>query len=270
MQVTDNVLLLQHTTETKTLTVTVTILQTDVIQARPEANMAAAWDLMAAAPGADIYVLPEMWIAGFPASDTQSHDDALTWMRRAAAATGAAVSGTLTVRGSDGFLRNRHYFIKPDGTTAYYDKRHLFTHGGEDGKYINGNSRVIVKHAGMRFLLLTCYDLRFPVWARCRQDYDAIILPAQWPAKRMSAWHILTRARAIENQCYIIAANRTASHDAHYIGYSAVIDYAGRTIAQARDRIAQTVTATISKAALDNARATFPALADADNFNIFI
>ena len=265
MQVTDNVLLLQHTIETKTLTVTVTILQTDVIQARPEANMAAAWDLMAAAPGADIYVLPEMWIAGFPASDAQSHDNALAWMRRAAAATGAAVSGTLTVRGSDGFLRNRHYFIKPDGTTAYYDKRHLFAYGGEDKGYVRGNRRVVAEYGGVRFLLQTCYDLRFPVWARNHDDYDAAIFVANWPTSRRGAWHVLLRARAIENQCYVIGANRTgADPSCGYAGGSAVIDARGRTLAQAKGGAPQAVTAEIDMEALRRFREKFPVLRDRD------
>ena len=251
----------------------IALLQTDIVWADPEKNRDKAERLIGKAAGADLYVLPEMFSTGFctePEGIAEETPSAtLGWMRQTAVDKGCALAGSIAMH-TDGAFRNRFCFVHPDGKTDFYDKRHLFSYGDEHREFTAGNSRVIAEFRGTRILLQICYDLRFPVWARNREDYDLAIYVANWPVTRIEAWKTLLRARAIENQCYIIAANRTASHDAHYIGYSAVIDYAGRTIAQARDRIAQTVTATISKAALDNARATFPALADADNFNIFI
>ena len=254
-------------------TMKITLVQTDIKWCSPQENMQRAEAAIASNPGSELYILPEMFTTGFcmePQEAAEPQGGAgLAWMADAARRHNAAIAGSIAVE-EGGKYYNRFYFVRPDGGYAQYDKVHLFTYSGEDKVYTKGTERKIIEYRGIRILPIICYDLRFPVFIRNRKEYDLIICVANWPAVRSKPWCTLIRARAIENQCYIIAANRTASHDAHYIGYSAVIDYAGRTIAQARDRIAQTVTATISKAALDNARATFPALADADNFNIFI
>ena len=92
------------------------------------------------------------------------------------------------------------YFVKPSGEFIGYDKRHLFAPGGEARQYTPGDSRAVVEYGGVRFLLLVCYDLRFPVWSRCRGDYDAILCCASWPAPRREVWRTLLRARAIENR----------------------------------------------------------------------
>ena len=81
-------------------------------------------------------------------------------------------------------FRNRMFFVKPSGETAWYDKRHLFRPGGEARDYTPGDRRVIVEYMGFRFLLLVCYDLRFPVWSRNRGDYDAILCSASWADDR--------------------------------------------------------------------------------------
>lgn len=170
---------------------------------------------------------------------------------------------------ADGTLRNRFYFVKPDGEFDYYDKRHLFTYGGENKHYAPGERRVVVEYKGIRFLLLTCYDLRFPVWARNRGDYDAIIITANWPESRQHVWDALTKARAIENQCYVIAANRTGCDpNCHYTGGSVIIDAKGHTVTQAKGQAAQTITADIDIEALHTFRCKFPVLDDRDEYTI--
>lgn len=107
---------------------------------------------------------------------------------------------------------------------------------GEARNYTPGNCRTVVEYKGFRFLLLVCYDLRFPVWSRCRCDYDAILCCASWPAPRREVWQTLLRARAIENQCYVAGVNRVGDDpSAHYAGDSALVDFKGRTLAEAGD-----------------------------------
>ncbi len=217
----------------------ITLLQTDVAWARPEENIARAEALIEGAAGSDLYVLPEMWATGFVVEPTgiaeeESTSAALAWMKRTVRARGCAISGSLAVRVSDGSYRNRHYFATPEHM-VYYDKRHLFAHGHEDEFYTRGDEAVIVEWRGWRLLLQTCYDLRFPVFSRYGRagEYDAIIYVANWPESRQLAWETLVRARAIENQCYVMAVNRVgAAAQCHYLGGSMVIDPMGRTVAE--------------------------------------
>ena len=230
----------------------ITILQTDIAWSAPQENIKRAERLMseAAADGMSdtLFVLPEMWATGFCVApegiaEDEEQSEALTWMKDTARSKECAISGSLAVRTSDGKYRNRHYFVTP-ATTVFYDKRHLFRHGGEDTFFTAGQEAVVAEWKGLRLLLQTCYDLRFPVFSRYGRSplspsaapsspllYDAIIYVANWPAKRQLAWETLTRARAIENQCCVVAVNRVGSDTAcDYIGGSAIIDPLGRTM----------------------------------------
>ena len=124
----------------------------------------------------------------------------------------------------------------------------------------------MVEYGGVRFLLLVCYDLRFPVWSRCRGDYDAILCCASWPAPRREVWRTLLRARAIENQCYAAGVNRVGDDPAaRYAGDSALVDFKGRTMVEAGggERI---LTGVFDTGALAAFREKFPAWRDADEF----
>ena len=113
----------------------------------------------------------------------------------------------------------------------HYDKWHLFSVGGENRHFKAGRERKVVEWRGVRYLLAICYDLRFPVWSRQRGDYDAIIYSALWPASRREVWRVLLRARAIENQAWVIGVNRTGIEpELSYAGDSSVIDYRGCTL----------------------------------------
>lgn len=117
----------------------------------------------------------------------------VTALRRWAVQYGKAVAGSVAIAEAGRFF-NRMYFVTPDGGCVFYDKHHLFTPGGEARNYTPGRSRTVVEYRGFRFLLLVCYDLRFPVWSRCRRDYDAILCCASWPASRREVWRTLLRA----------------------------------------------------------------------------
>ena len=253
----------------------IVLLQLDIQWNNPEANIAKAEALMRQMPGADLYVLPEMWATGFATSPEGIAEDetsalSLQWMRKTAHANGCALAGSLAMRVADGSFRNRHYFITPDGE-SYYEKHHLFTPAHEDNGYVAGTSRMVASWKEFRFLLHTCYDLRFPVWARYSTgcEYDVILLVANWPAKRQDAWDVLTRARAIENQCYVIAVNRVGDDEAgHYDGGSVVIDPIGKTVACANANAEQPVSAVLSIETLQKRRNHFRVLDDRDNYQI--
>lgn len=251
----------------------VVMLQTDICWAKSDENVRHAQQLMADAPDGDLYVLPEMWSTGFATQPDgiacpESDNDALRWMQQTAQTRQCAISGSLAIRADDGSYRNRHYFVNGRaGETYYYDKHHLFSYGGENQFYTSGQQHTIVNYMGFRLLLQTCYDLRFPCWSRYAdgREYDAIICVANWPSSRQSAWQLLLRARAIENQCYMIGVNRVGDDQkCHYIGASAVIDVTGRTLAQCRRGVPQALMCEIRMDELQRRREKFRVLDDRD------
>ncbi|MBR5083130.1 MAG: nitrilase family protein [Prevotella sp.] len=244
----------------------ITVLQMDIVWGCPDTNIRKAQRLMNLSPDSDLYVLPEMWSTGFATlpEGIADHDDvALSWMRQQAINKHCAICGSVSIE-ADGY-RNRTYFVYPDGSWMHYDKHHLFGYGGENERYVAGNSRTVVNYLGMRWLLVTCYDIRFPMWCRYRDDYDGIIVTASWPSTRRQVWDVLLRARAIENQCFVIASNRVGSDpNCEYNGGSMVIDAKGQLVAQCEDNRETIVTADISLESLHLFREKFKVLYDRD------
>jgi predicted amidohydrolase len=115
--------------------------------------------------------------------------------------------------------------------------------------------------------LLTCYDLRFPVWSRYADSlkYHAIIAVANWPESRQNAWQILTRARAIENQAFLIGCNRVGDDEySHYKGQSAIISPIGKTLVYCRPDIEESVSFKLDIESLNHQRKKFRVLEDRD------
>ena len=251
----------------------ITLVQTDIAYAQTEQNLQTAERALLGAPHSDLYVLPEMWNSGFMAEpDVRSGDISLQWMTRMARELDAAVAGSMATKEGDVFV-NRLYFVKPDGTVSWYDKRHLFTLGGEHLHYSAGEESTVVEWRGVRYLLQICYDLRFPSFARNAYDdtcpshalYDCILYVASWPSSRRTAWDTLLRARAIENQCYVCGVNRIGEDPAcRYSGGTVVIDPYGNELASCADNEQTTVTASLDMEALVLFREKFPVLKDAD------
>lgn len=248
----------------------VTLLQTDIKWADPAENILRAEQLISSQPASDLYVLPEMWTTGFATkpmdvAEEEDHSVSLKWMRDTASRLDCALCGSLAVRTADGKYRNRHYFVSPD-ETCFYDKHHLFTYGHEDRYFTAGQQHTVVSYRGVRILLLTCYDLRFPLWARygLAGTYDLIVCVANWPDSRQLPWRYLTRARAIENQCYLVGVNRVGSDVyCNYQGESLVCDSSGETLALCgAEEEAKTVT--LDFEALIKTRGRFRVLEDRD------
>lgn len=246
----------------------VTILQRNIEWANPVLNIQRADEAISRNAGADLYVLPEMFSTGFCTQPEgiadSSESGTLRWMQRKAAEMNAAIAGSVAIE-QEGRYYNRFYFVKPDGSVTHYDKKHLFTYGGEHLRFTAGEERVVVEWRGVRILLEVCYDLRFPIWARNRGDYEMILYVASWPTPRVAAWSALLVARAIENQCYVAGVNRVGTDPAcDYCGGSVVIDPYGRHIATCADGVECEATAEVDMAALEAFREKFPVLRDAD------
>jgi len=244
------------------------IIQCDIAWCDPAENHRSIQQMMHAHKGADLFVLPEMFSTGFatkPAECAESEDSiSLQWMKRQSAELDAAIVGSVSLKAADGTFRNRCFFVKPDGSYEFYDKRHLFTYGGEHLNYTSGDKRVIVEFRGVRFLLTVCYDLRFPVWSRNLDNYDAAICVASWPIARADVWRTLIRARAIENQCWFLAVNRVGDDPTplHYRGDSAIIDPYGHAAAECIPEEVSIAEAELDMDELNAFREKFPVIKD--------
>ncbi len=228
----------------------------------------------------DLVLLPETFTSGFSneaiASAETMDGPTVAWLRDQARDLDAAVTGSVQLRVRDS-VYNRMLFATPDGDVRHYDKRHLFRYAREHERYAPGGPRLTVDWRGWRICPLVCYDLRFPVFSRNRfdverpgqPDYDLALYVANWPAVRAHAWKTLLRARAIENLCYVAGLNRvgTDGNGHAYSGDSAIIDFLGEAVSECGDMEVVTTT-TLSGARLQAHREHFPAMLDADRFQV--
>lgn len=248
----------------------ITALQHNISWACPEENRTRLDALIDQYPGADLYVLTEMFDTGFMPTATvhRNAEDTLAWMQQKAGQTGAVLAGSLHME-REGQCYNRFCFVEPTGRISCYDKRHLFTYAGENHHYNEGHERVVVEYGGVRFLLQVCYDLRFPVFSRCMDDYDVALYVANWPTSRIDVWRTLLKARALENQCYVVGVNRVGNDpQCSYCGMSAIISPKGYFLAEGPEGRECGLTAEINMEALRAFRQKFPVLKDADKFEL--
>jgi omega-amidase len=221
----------------------------------------------------DIVVLPEMFNTGF-SMDTEklcelSGGETFEWMMNLSQNGNFGICGSYIVKENDNFY-NRWIFISPEKEFWKYDKRHLFSMGGEDKSFTRGKTRLLFTFRGLRISPYICYDLRFPVWSRNRNDCDMLIYAANWPNVRQDAWNILLKARAIENQCFVAGSNRVGSDNngLEYCGDSMLISPKGEVIKSANLSEECSLTGDISLTELFDFRKKFPVQNDVDSFNI--
>lgn len=222
--------------------------------------------------GRDLIVLPEMFTTGFAmeaAGKSLPEDVVIAWMADKARQADAMVAGSAALQTGRGPV-NRFLLVEPDGRVHRYDKRHLFRMADEHQHYRAGDERVVIAWRGWRILPLVCYDLRFPVWSRNRDDYDLALYVANWPAPRSLHWQALLLARAIENQAYVAGCNRVGSdgNGHHYRGDSRIITPQGEILASGEAHQAARLDAELSLTALREYREKFPAWRDADGFQL--
>jgi len=249
------------------------LVQADLCWNDPPANRDRIGQIIAAHAGSfDLAVLPETFTTGFlgdeGVEDEGMDGPTVAWMRDAARAHGGLVAGSLVIA-ENGRRYNRFLVVGAEGVLAQYDKRHLFSYGGEDDHYTAGKERVVFRLGDWRVNLQLCYDLRFPVWCRNRGDYDLVLLVANWPARRIHHWSSLLEARAIENQAYVVGVNRVGrdGKGLDYPGCSVVHGPMGEKVLRLGDEeTAQRVDLSLS--AVHAARERFPFQADADSFDL--
>ena len=222
----------------------------------------------------DLAVLPEMFTTGFCTDRLDLAEtmegETVQKLKSWAVHYKMAITGSFIAREDDKIF-NRAFFVFPDGKLLTADKRHLFSVGGEHRYFSAGNERLIVNYCGMNVCVLVCYDVRFPVWSRNRNnEYDLLIYTASFPHVRMDAWDALLKARAIENQAFVCGVNRVGvdGENIRYSGHSVLLDYKGKTLLDFQEYEAGIKTAEISTSELEKFRKKYAFWKDADEFEI--
>jgi omega-amidase len=253
----------------------VSLLQQPLVWHDPAANRARFEALLLPLAGrTDLVVLPETFTTGFSMAVERIGEPAGgptgQWLTRLAAALDAVVTGSVVTLEA-GRCYNRLLWASPAGELRQYDKRHLFRMGREHEHFAAGRAAWSVAWRGFRICPLVCYDLRFPVFSRRRPelDYELLVYLANWPAARADAWRQLLRARAIENQAYVVGVNRVGvdGNGVPYAGDSAAIDFLGRPLAEGGD-VPAVLSVQLEHAPLAAFRERFPAHLDADRFTL--
>lgn len=254
-------------------TLTIASIQTSLIWLDKAANLAAFDEKIADIDNAvDLILLPETFATGFAINldcAESGNGKVLDWMVATAKSTNTVIAGSVLVKQGDK-KANRFYWAWPNGEVKYYDKRHLFCLGKE-GEFVKaGARREVFTLNGFRILPQVCYDLRFPIFQRSRNDYDMMINVANWPAARRKVWDTLLMARAMENQCYVIGVNRIGDdgNGVAHNGGTAVYDFKGDALAKAADDKVDILITTIDKEPLKQFKQSFPAHLDADGFSL--
>ena len=216
----------------------------------------------------DSIIPPEMFPTGFSTNtgaicSEKNNTDVLQWMHRYAQSTGAMIAGGIAVK-ENGHCYNRFYWLSPDGDTGYYDKNYLFILSDEPQHFTAGTEKKQFEWRGWKIRPIICYDLRFPELCRNSRinPYDILICIASWPAARSDVWLTLLKARALENQCYVIGVNRVGEdgNGLQHNGDSIVYGPKGETIIQLPENEEKIDTCELSLSMLNDFRKKFPVL----------
>ncbi|HTA26566.1 MAG TPA: amidohydrolase [Bacteroidia bacterium] len=261
----------------------VTIVQTALAWEDIDANLAAFSEKLGiiGQSASDLIVLPEMFNTGFTMNASHvaepMNGKTMQWMAKFAAKKNCVVTGSLVIKDADNYY-NRLIWMRPDGTSEFYNKRHTFRMAEENKTYASGDKKLIVELEGWRVCPLVCYDLRFPVWSRNTpqapkgalnsMDYDLLVYVANWPDRRIHAWRSLLVARAIENQAYVIGVNRVGKDgkDIEYTGYSIALTPKGEPMSSFEPNKESIETINLPYKDLESYREEFPVGLDADKF----
>jgi predicted amidohydrolase len=245
-------------------------IQHDIVWERPQENFVRLAPMIerAVADGARLVVLTEMYATGFSMKTDRIAEPvggpSARFLVDQARAHNAWVCASVPERTDE----SRHPFNQlvlaaPDGSTHRYAKIHPFTYGREHEHYSAGEDFLTVEIDGVRCSFFVCYDLRFAdeFWALAPQT-DCYVLPANWPASRREHWTALLRARAIENQAYVVGVNRVGEGGRlRYSGDSLIVDPFGEVVADAADT-ETIITADIDPGRVRAVRNEYPFLQD--------
>ena len=261
-------------------TLRTTLIQTDLYWQDIDANLAMLEEKIWQIEGeTDLIILPEMFNSGFSMNAEKLAEPmnfrTFKWMNQIAKQKNAAVCGSYIIKESTKF-NNRLYFVEPDGSFDFYDKRHLFRMGDEHETFTQGKKRMVRNFRGFNIMSMVCYDLRFPTWIKNQYDkaadeleYDVLIFVANWPSPRTDVWNTLLKARALENQCFSIGVNRTGAdgEGIKYDGNSVIFNYKGQALNEISNQ-PELQTVELSLEDLRSFRKKFPVYLDWDQFKI--
>ncbi len=260
-------------------TLNIIAFQSDIVWENSEENLRKIKSLMDISLSSEAHVLflPEMFTTGFAVDSVslaeQMDGPSIDKIRGMASMHHCAIAGSLIVE-EDANYFNRMIWADPSGSVHYYDKKHLFTMGGENHYFSSGQRKTIFEYIGWKIRPAICYDLRFPVWLRNAKiegefEYDVLFVSANWPSSRSYQWRQLLIARAIENQTYVIAVNRVGKdgRNYEYSGGSMLINPLGEVLVEMGDK-EDFFEANLSKSFLEKARERFPFANDWDSFII--
>ncbi|MFE1321784.1 carbon-nitrogen family hydrolase [Kitasatospora phosalacinea] len=246
------------------------LIQLAVSDAEPAAERRArAAALVRAQDGADLVVLPELWpVGGFaydawPTGAEPLDGPTAEAMSAAAKAAGCWLhAGSIVERDPDGPIYNTSLLFAPDGELVRtYRKIHRFGFDSGEAVAMGAGQEIVTADAPFAVLgLATCYDLRFPELFRALLDGGAelLVVPAAWPARRAEHWNLLARARAVEEQAFVLACNTAGTHGGvEQAGRSIVVDPWGRVLAEAGPD-EQVLTVDFDPAEVAACRADFP------------
>jgi len=252
-------------------TMDLSIVQLDPIWENPSANFKKVDQMLAKSQpvAGGLIILPEMFATGFSLDLSKtcagSALETEHYLRAVAARLQSAVIGGAVRRGSDGMGRNEALAFSPDGETlARYVKQRPFSGGGEDLAHERGYEGTTFIWAGLRVAPLICYDLRFPELFRAgsKAGAEVFVVIAAWPKDRIEHWITLLRARAIENQAFVVGVNRTGNDPKHqYCGRSIVVDPHGTILADGGEQEG-VVTANLDASVVLSWRDSFPSYRD--------
>lgn len=246
--------------------------QMDVALGQPDVNFAHVQDLAAQAheAGADVLVLPELWSTGYDLEHAGQYASSLdegmfTAVSQLARTYNLHIIGSMLSLIRPGQYGNTAVFFNNQGQRiGQYSKAHLFRLMDEDQFLTAGDQLALVQTQWGAMGLSICYDLRFPELYRtyALNGAQLVFVPAEWPHPRLAHWRTLLRARAIENQMFVVACNRVGeSKGTHFFGHSAVIDPWGETVVEGDETVAL-LTAVIDLNVVAEVRQKIPVFAD--------
>jgi len=252
----------------------VSCIQADLAWENIDGNLNKFSEVLNQVPNdSELIILPEMFTTGFSMNSTKlaetMNGKSFLWLKDQSKKHNKIILGSIIIEENNNYY-NRCVTMFPDGTYNTYDKGHLFRMEREHIDFTKGESKTIFKYKDWRINTLICYDLRFPVWSRNQNDYDLLIYIASWPESRREVWNTLLKARAIENQSYVIGVNRIGKdgEGISYSGDTVIINPKGRLIEKAKDYKEEIISADLSLSELEKFREKFPVHLDADEFKL--
>jgi predicted amidohydrolase len=249
----------------------VALAQMDIHTGRPDTNLATVRPLVAAAAaqGADLLLLPELWSTGYDLTRAceladGEHEGIHAQLATLAREQSIAIAGSTLMQGAARPTNTATLYDAQGQRLARYDKLHLFGLMDEPTYLASGNHLTVSHTPWGHTGLAICYDLRFPELFRSYALHGAalVLLPAEWPAVRIEHWRTLVRARAIENQCFLVAVNRVGSDSANtFGGHSLVVDPGGQVLVEGGEQ-AELLFAALDLDVVQQARARIRVLDD--------